>query len=264
MFCDQCGAKAETTAKFCQACGSPLPADSHRKIQPVFTGHGSDIFSVKGLRMLLWYASIVGIPVGWTYTVRWVLENIELSGGPKLSFRGRAAEAYVYFLLTAVFSVLNRQDPTTWDVLRGLEPPLLGLIVLAMWICLLATQGLVYWNLYRWVCTNVSLSSGSTLMFHGGVWRYIGWTILQVLSIFTVVGWAWVQTAFLRWQLGQTRTSGTQLQFRGSGFGVLWRTVGATAACILIVPIPWVVTYMIGWYLANIELSAVDMARVTA
>lgn len=335
MFCTQCATKAQTSAKFCHACGAPLavvssePASSgdafppskqqvdsseqgpvpvavaavtwrctrcrqlnrsgtsicvcgqpYQSTQtarppsqpmectgpafqgvgnPSFSGQGSDIFSIAGLKMLLWYVSVVGIPVGWIYTLRWTIKNINLPGGPQLSFKGVARDAYGYFVLMLVFGVISRLDPTKWELFSDADPVLLGLGTLVVWIGLLAAQGLLYWHMYKWVCANVVATSGSQLTFVGGPWQYVGWTVLQILSIFTIVGWAWVQTAFLRWQLKRTHTPHVHLGFRGSGFGLLWRAVGATAASVLILPLPWMVAYMYGWVVKNIEVHPVDL-----
>jgi Double zinc ribbon len=337
MFCSQCGTKAQTSAKFCHACGAPLvvvspdPASSGEAVlpskqqvdsserravpvavaavtwrcpgcrqlnrpgtaicvcgqpyqsaqivqppghstqkraaeptlqgvgNPSFSGRGSDIFSIAGLKMLLWYVSIVGIPVGWIYTLRWMIKNINLPGGPQLSFKGTASDAYGYFVIMFAFSLINRLDPTKWEVFSDTDPALFGLGALVVWVGLLAAQGFLYWHMYKWVCANVVSTSGTQMTFGGGPWQYVGWTVLQVLSIFTVVGWAWVQTAFFRWQLKRTHTSNIHLGFRGSGFGLLWRTVGATAVSVLILPLPWVVAYMYGWVIKNIEVQPVDL-----
>ena len=226
---------------------------------PSFSGRGSDIFSIAGLKMLLWYVSIAGIPVGWIYTLRWTIKNLNLPGGPQLSFSGAAKDAYGYFALMVAFGVISNLDPTTWELFRGTDSVLLDLGILVAWVGLLAAQGLLYWHMYRWVCANVVATSGSHLTFVGSSWHYVGWTILHVASIFTVIGWAWVQTAFLRWLLKRTRTPHIHLGFRGSGFGLLWRAVGTTAASVLILPLPWMVAYMYGWVVENIEIYPIDI-----
>lgn len=228
--------------------------NSPSEIIPTFTGRGTDIFSAKGLKMMLWYVSLVGIPVGWIYTLRWVVENTKLPGGPALTFNGTAQDAYGYFVIMIAMGIVNRQDPSSWEMFSDTDPALLGMALLIVWVFLLIVQGFVYWHLYRWVCAGVVSTSGTRLEFVGRAWPYVGWTVLQILSIFTIIGWAWVQTAFLRWQFKRTRTPTLHLGFRGSGLGFLWRAVGATAASVLIIPLPWMVAYMYGWIVGNIEV----------
>jgi hypothetical protein len=217
-----------------------------------FGGTGGDIFSLGGLKMLLWYVSIVGIPVGWLYTYRWMFRKIVLPTGTKVSFTGTVGKAYGFFALFAILSALKRYDPTAAEFFTA-EPILFWTVALAWTFGLLAGQGLVYRELYKWTCSNVSLSSGTHLKFNGRPWPYIWWTIFSILSIFTIIGWAWVQAAFLRWQMRNTTSARYRLAFRGSGFAILWRTLLAIAGSLLILPIPWVVAWVYRWVIANIE-----------
>lgn len=225
---------------------------------PSFSGRGSDIFSVAGLKMLLWYVSIVGAPVGGMYTLRWMISNINLPGGPQLSFKGATRDAYGYFVLMWALGLINRLDPTEWQLFSDTDPMLLRLGALVVWFGVLAAQGLLGWHIYKWVCANVVATTGNRLAFVGDPWPYVGWSILQTLSIFTIVGWAWVQTAFLRWILKRTRTSHIHLGFRGSGLGMLWRVAGTTAASVFVLPLPWMIAYMYGWLVKNIEIHTVE------
>lgn len=236
----------------------PSGPSVQRVANPSFRGRGSDIFSVAGLKMLLWYVSIVGMPVGWMYTARWAIKNINLPGGPQLNFTGATRNAYGYFGLMFVFAAINQLDPTKWELFSGANPLLVGLGTVAVGFGLLIAQCLLYWHLYKWVCANVVATNGSRLEFVGRPWPYVGWILLQILSIFTIVGWAWVQTAFLRWQLKRTCTSRICLGFNGSGFGLLWRTVGVSAASVFLLPLPWMVAYMYGWLVRNIEIRTVE------
>lgn len=278
--CSHCG-QLNRPGKVVCACGhphesaqrqEPTPNSIQLPIQagghPSFTGRGADIFGLDGLKMFLWYISIVGIPVGWIYTLRWTFKNIQLPGGSRLSFKGKAGDVYGYFVLMffvgGLNRALNRFDQTDSEVFGSMDPVLLGFGFLLFGFCLLVAQALLVRELYKWVCANVIASTGSHLRFIGGVGPYLGWFVLQVLSMFTIIGWAWVQTAFLRWQLKRTRTARTYLGFRGSGFNVLWRTVVAMVASLLILPIPWMVTWMYGWFVENVELHSVDAAAGVA
>jgi hypothetical protein len=82
--------------------------------------------------------------------------------------------------------VLKRFDPTT----AVSESPLLVVIIGVTWTAvLLAGQGMVNREQYEWVLRSLSFSSGERPTFKGRLLPYIGWTLLTVLSFFTVVGW---------------------------------------------------------------------------
>ena len=52
----------------------------------------------------------------------------------------------------------------------------------------------------RWIASNLS-SNGQKLpiAFEGSALGYVGWQVLMYISIITIVGWAWVITAWMRW-----------------------------------------------------------------
>src|SRR2546425_1399714 len=147
MYCTQCGSLLDDDANFCHQCGTevrrriseiqqttPAPvalsatAPISDRAKPIFTGKGSDILSRNGLKMLLWYASIVGIPVGWLYTLRWVMRHISLPSGRNLSFSGTIRQAYWLFFLTIVVSLLKRVDPGDNEAFRGFNQDAIALI----------------------------------------------------------------------------------------------------------------------------------------
>lgn len=232
------------------------PVKAPSTMRAAFTGKGSDILSVEGLKMMLWYISILGIPVGWLYTYRWMFRNVVLPSGTKVSFTGTVGQAYWFFLATAVLALLKRYDPTSVEFFN--QGPILVWIAAVGWsFALLVGQALVYRDLYEWTCTNVAFSSGAHLTFKGRDWPYIWWTIALILSIFTIVGWAWVETAFLRWQLKNTDATGHRLTFRGGGLSLLWRTMLALVASFAILPIPWMVACLYRWVIESIDAEVV-------
>src|SRR5262245_4356651 len=93
----------------------------------------------------------------------------------------------------------------------------------------------------RWIAANVS-SAGQKLpvTFEGSPWGFIGWYALLFVSMITIIGWAWVTTAWMRWICRNIVGTRRAVVFNASGWDVLWRTILFVLACILIIPIPWV------------------------
>jgi len=79
--------------------------------------------------------------------------------------------------------------------------------------------------------------------------------LLNSLSLFTIVGWAWVSVAALRWVCRNIEAGQNQLQFLGSGWGLLWRYFLAVLASILIIPIPWVWLWVVRWVPENMLIT---------
>ena len=100
----------------------------------------------------------------------------------------------------------------------------------------------------RWIASNLS-SNGQPLpiAFTGSVWTYIGWQVLMVISFITIIGWAWVVTAWMRWICRNISGTRREIIFNASGLEVLWRTIVLVIACAFIIPIPWVMR----WYAAG-------------
>ena len=73
-------------------------------------------------------------------------------------------------------------------------------------------------------------------------------------SFVTVIGWAWVVTAFLRWNCRNVIGTRREVTFNGSGLGVLWRTLVWIIGTVLIIPIPWVLRWYATWYTSQVIL----------
>jgi hypothetical protein len=80
--------------------------------------------------------------------------------------------------------------------------------------------------------------------------------LLGLLSFITIIGWAWVATATLRWICRHIEGTHTQLSFVGSGWGLLWRSVVYVLSIAFIIPIPWTYAWIMRWYTSQFHLSA--------
>jgi hypothetical protein len=117
-------------------------------------------------------------------------------------------------------------------------------------------QMALYWLFLRWFIANLA-SSGQPLelSFSGSVWAYLGWTILAAISVITIIGWAWVYVAWLRWFCRNIQGTRREVIFIGSGLEFLWRALVAVFASLFIIPIPWMYRWMSQWLASQTVLA---------
>ena len=75
-----------------------------------------------------------------------------------------------------------------------------------------------------------------------------------MLSAITIIGWAWVTTAWMRWNCRNIAGTHREVVFNGSGIEVLWRTIVVVIACCFIIPIPWMLRWIAAWYTSQVSL----------
>ncbi len=111
----------------------------------------------------------------------------------------------------------------------------------------------------RWIAANFS-SQGRQLpiSFDGSALTYVGWHVLTYLSFITIIGWAWVITAWMRWNCRNVIGTQREIMFIATGLEVLWRTVVFGVGAALIIPIPWVMRWYATWYVSQFELVERD------
>jgi hypothetical protein len=121
---------------------------------------------------------------------------------------------------------------------------------------MILVQMAFYWLFLKWFIANLA-SSGQPLglSFSGSVWAYLGWTILAAISVITIIGWAWVYVAWLRWFCRNIQGTRREVLFIGSGLEFLWRAIVAAVASIFIIPIPWVYRWMSQWLASQTVLA---------
>ena len=77
----------------------------------------------------------------------------------------------------------------------------------------------------------------------------------MVLSFLTIIGWAWVVTAWTRWICRNISGTRREIIFNASGLEVLWRTVVLIIACAFLIPIPWVMRWYATWIVSQFALA---------
>jgi hypothetical protein len=192
-----------------------------------------------GRVLLMMIGTFLIIPAPWAATMlyRWVVERLRVPQRPNLAFTGRPGDIWYVFMLTGLLGYAGFTD--FW------------------WlpIVLIPVNGFLSWMMIRWFVANIS-SDGQKLpvTFEGSPWVHIGWYALLYVSFITIIGWAWVATAWMRWMCRNIAGTRRAVVFNASGWDLLWRHVLFILACILIIPIPWVLAWLARWYISQLAL----------
>jgi hypothetical protein len=249
---------------FPQSGGPPMNADSHAG-GPLSIEFG--IWEFVWRSLVLSFGLIFIIPGPWVILMycRWIVSCARVPQRPNLAFTGRLVDlmwfyAFVIFLVAAAWS----------------QSLLLNLAVNVL-------QFALYWLLIKWLVANLS-SNGQSLGLHfsGSFWGFLGWSVLAVLSFITIIGWAWVYVAQIRWMCRHIEGTRRDVVFNGTGVELLWRTfaivlgfagasliavifasllpgflkniVGFTLFLLAIAALPWAYRWQIRWLVSQIAL----------
>jgi hypothetical protein len=217
------------------------PAISQAGRPPVFAGAagGGALSFDFGIWEFVWRSGVffIGlifvIPVPWAlvWYMKWIISRIYVPGRPNLTFTGTALTAAAWYFGTIVLAVVLALTGIDW--LNNL---------------MFIVQFVLYWLLIKWVVANLA-SNGQNLglSFSGSIWAFVGWNILMVLSIFTIIGWAWVYAAQTRWYCRNIQGTRREVTFNGVGVEFLWRFIVAGLASMFIIPIPWMYRWIASW-----------------
>ncbi len=209
------------------------------------TGYAGRLAVDVGIWELLgrWILFVIGfllvIPAPWVAVglYRWFVSRLRVPGRPNLAFTGQVGDIWYVFILLALCTYANAAPE--WYVPYVLIP----------------FQAWLSWMTLKWAMANIS-SDGQRLplSFTGDAWGYIGWYVLFYLSLITIIGWAWVTTAMMRWICRNIAGTRRAVVFEASGWEVLWRTVVFVIACAFVIPIPWVLGWYTRWYASQFAL----------
>ena len=178
------------------------------------------------------------IPAPWagTYFYRWGVSRLNVPERPNLAFTGQVGDVWWAFALMGLSGY------------AGLYGDFIQLLMLPL-------QGFLSWKLFRWLVSRLT-SNGQPLpiAFNGSVVTFVGWHVLLIVSFITIIGPAWVATAWTRWICSNIEGTRREIVFNASGLGVLWRTFVTVIACGFIIPIPWMIRWYASWYVSQFEL----------
>jgi hypothetical protein len=189
--------------------------------------------------VVLWIGLVFVIPVPWVLVMycRWIVSRMHVPQRPNLAFTGRPVALMWYF--AAIVLML---------CVALIESRLLNYLTIIV-------QILLYWLFIKWFVANIR-SDGPPLMlkFSGSFWGYLGWNILAFVSVITIIGWAWVYTAQMRWMCRHVEGTRREIVFKATGLEFLWRSLVTALGCVFIIPIPWVMRWFIRWQASQIVL----------
>lgn len=203
-----------------------------------FTPH-FDTWPLLGRSLLVFIGDLLIIPAPWVNTgfYRWLVDNIEPPNGKRVHFEGQVGDIWWVFILNSIFIYLGR--------VHG-----------AVLIATLLASVYFYYMITRWFFANLAWEGQTErLRFIGSFWGMLGWMVLTWLGFFVIIGWAWAQTAMMRWICENVEGTSKQLSFVGTGWEVLWRTFVFVISAMFIIPIPWTMRWLMAWYVTQFRLS---------
>jgi hypothetical protein len=197
------------------------------------------LWDLLGRSLLFMIGFLLVVPAPWVATnyYGWMVSRLRVPGRPNLGFTGQVGDIWYVFVGLALLSY------TGFGPVHHAQ--YLGVLV----------EAFLSWMIVRWVASNLS-SNGRQLplVFNGSAVTYVGWHILISLSFITIIGWAWVATAWTRWICRNVGGTHREIVFDATGLEMLWRTLVLGFGCALIIPIPWVMAWYVRWYASQFAL----------
>lgn len=196
------------------------------------------LWSFLGRSILFVIGLLLVIPAPWVGTsfYRWIVSRIHVPGRPNLAFTGQVGDLWYVLVLMGLM------------IYAGSAGNYVQLIAIPV-------QAFLAWMLMRWLFSHLS-SNGQSLpiAFDGSVLTYIGWHLLMCVSCVTIIGWAWVVTAWMRWICRNVSGTRREILFNATGLEMLWRTLVFSLGCLFLIPIPWLMRWYTAWYVSQFEL----------
>lgn len=204
---------------------------------PLSVDFGIWDFTWRSLVLLISFLFIIPLPWAMLMYCRWIVSCVDVPQRPNLGFTGRAVDL-MWFYAAVLFYIV-----AVWT-----ESSALSLAVNVV-------QLILSWLLIKWFIANLS-SNGQPLglRFSGSFWEYLGWSLFVVVSIITIIGWAWVYVAQLRWMFRHIEGTRRAVTFNATGLEFLWRAVVTAFGCLFIIPIPWMYRWFTRWLASQITL----------
>ncbi len=257
-ICPSCGAAYHSDAAFCSRCGAPRPGAVAGRAASEVAWSGKDFELTAGAvglfgRMLaMGVAAMLIVPAPWAlcWFYTWLVEKVQGRHGVKLSFHGTPGGVWV---LTTLYGVLflgsfafsawqaSAEEPSAWaeggyQLVNNVASVVLG------------------WLLFRWTIGNTALD-GQRLTLTAGLAKYFGWMVLVMLSVLTIIGWAWAACAMYRWLTGTIEGAPGRFTFAAKGHQLLGRTLLYILFIIPLVTMPWAIRWYFAWFVEQFRFE---------
>jgi hypothetical protein len=197
------------------------------------------LWALLGRSLLYMIGLLLVIPAPWAATgfYRWMVSCLRVPDRPNLAFTCRVGDIWYVFVLLGLLSYAG---------FSGV--PYLEYIVIPV-------DALLSWMTVRWIAANLS-SNGERLPveFKGSALGYVGWYLLMYISVITIIGWAWVITAWMRWNCRNVSGTRREIVFNATGWQMLWRTLLFGFGSALLLPLPWLLRWYTRWYVSQFAL----------
>ena len=210
--------------------GGPVTAAGGYGGGPLSVEFGIWDFTWRTLVLIIGLAFVIPAPWVMLMYFRWIVSCVRVPQRPNLAFTGRAVDLMWFYAWVILFIV------AAWT-----QSQLLNLAVTV-------AEFVLYFLLIKWFVANLS-SNGQPLglRFTGSPWAFFGYSLLAAIAIFTIIGWAWVYVAQIRWMCRHIEGTRREVIFNATGLEFLWRSIVTFLCCIFIIPIPWMYRWMSRW-----------------
>ena len=112
----------------------------------------------------------------------------------------------------------------------------------------------------RWLCASVRTEDGRlSISFNVEALAWLGWRILLIVSLLTIIGWAWVLKAMMQWicrNIGAT----AGFTFTATGPAILGHALLLILMFVFILPIPWAMRWYADWFARQFSAVAPSAA----
>jgi hypothetical protein len=207
------------------------------------------VWGLFGRALLLMLGFLLIIPSPWTGTwfYKWLCERVTLPDGRPLKFAGQPGDIWWLFVAWSVAIWIGQFPYGAADQFHYGE-----LVTLPLsWIL-----GVL---LLKWICAKLGTEdAGLRLSFEGGYLPYIGWNLLLMISVITIIGWAWVAKYMMQWICRNVRGT-VEFEFTATGLSILWRTVVFVLLSILLIPIPWLMRWYARWMISQLSVAKANV-----
>ena len=184
-------------------------------------------------------------PAPWTTTAlyKFVTDHVALPDGKRLNFTGPPTDIWYVLMGLPVLSWLHSLvEHQNIRHAVGLAAALASWALTVMVI--------------KWFCATLKSEDGRlSISFEGGYWPYIGWNILLIVSLVTIVGWAWVGKFMTQWLCRNVRGT-ANFDFTATGWEILWRTIVLGLVGMFLIPLPWIIRWYKTWFISQIVVVA--------